>query len=121
MKFLEMLFLQKLIKYINGSFKVEKMTKIRPGMAEIQAKTCGHRVDRVLSFLSSRPNWDSTTPSHAGECVPPQWFRGEGTLACGRGEGAGGSQFQRGDRHSGTLGIYVFFKLFITKQVPYHY
>jgi hypothetical protein len=28
------------------------------------------RVDKVLSFLSSRPNWDSPTPSHAGECVP---------------------------------------------------
>jgi hypothetical protein len=30
-----------------------------------------HRVDRVLSFLSSRPNWDPPTPSHAGESVSP--------------------------------------------------
>jgi hypothetical protein len=30
----------------------------------------GHRVDRVLSFLSSRPNWGSPTPSHIGDCVP---------------------------------------------------
>ncbi len=30
-----------------------------------------HRVDTVLSFLSRRPNWDSPTPSHAGECVTP--------------------------------------------------
>jgi hypothetical protein len=46
-----------------------------------------HRVDRVLSFFSSRPNWDSPNPSHAGECVPPLWFMGGGyyTLAWGRG------------------------------------
>jgi hypothetical protein len=44
-----------------------------------------HRVDRVLSFFSSRPNWDSSTP--LGECVPPLWSRGEGTLACRRGGG----------------------------------
>ncbi len=31
---------------------------------------CQHRVDRVLSFFSSRPSWDSPTPSPAGECVP---------------------------------------------------
>ncbi len=30
-----------------------------------------HRVDRVLSFFSSRRNWDSPTPSPAGECAPP--------------------------------------------------
>ncbi len=30
---------------------------------------------------------------------------GQDTLACGR--GGGGSQFRRGDRHCGTLGIYV--------------
>jgi hypothetical protein len=45
-------------------------------------------VDRVLSFLSSRPNWDSPPPSHAGECVvylSPPLVPGEGTLACGRG------------------------------------
>jgi hypothetical protein len=39
-----------------------------------------HRVDRVLSFFSSRPNWDSPTPtlSHAGKCVPPLWLWGGG-------------------------------------------
>ncbi len=36
-----------------------------------------HRVDRVLGFFSSRPNWDSPTPSPAGECAP-LWFWGEG-------------------------------------------
>jgi hypothetical protein len=84
------------------------MTKIRPGMAEIQAKRCGHRVDRVLSFLYDRPNWDSPPHPLARRQVctpPPPQFQWEGTLACGR--GGGGSQFQRGDRHCGTLGIHV--------------
>ncbi len=65
-------------------------------------------IDRVLSFLSSSPYWDSPTPSHAGECVPPPPpppAPGVSTLAWGR--GGGGSQFQRGDRHCGTLGVYV--------------
>jgi len=35
-----------------------------------------HRVGRVLSFFSSRRNWNSPTPSHAGECggvpIPPR-------------------------------------------------
>ncbi len=47
----------------------------------------GHRVDRVLSFFSSRRNWDSPTPSPAGECVPPFGYGGKGTLARGRGGG----------------------------------
>jgi hypothetical protein len=33
----------KLIENANGIFKIEKMTKIRSGMAEMQAKTCGRR------------------------------------------------------------------------------
>ncbi len=34
-----------------------------------------HREDGVLSFFSSRPNWDPPTPSHAGEVYPPTlWF-----------------------------------------------
>ncbi len=47
------------------------------------------RGDRVLSLFSSRPNWDS----------PPR------QIACRR--GGGESQFGRGDRHCGSLGIYV--------------
>ncbi len=48
-----------------------------------------HRVDRVLGFFSSRPNWDSTTPSlWPGCCVPPHLVpRGGATLTCGRGGG----------------------------------
>ncbi len=62
-----------------------------------------HRVDRVLSFLSSRLNCDYPTPSHAGAVLPPPLVPGEAHSHTG--EGVGGSQFQRGDRHSGTLGI----------------
>ncbi len=51
---------------------------------------CLHRVDRVLSFLSSRPNWDSPTPSNAGylECTPPPPPPGsEGHTRLGEGGG----------------------------------
>ncbi len=49
----------------------------------------GHRVDRVLSFFSSR---------RMGLLHPVK-------LVCGR--GGGESQFRRRDRHCGSLGIYV--------------
>ncbi len=49
-----------------------------------------YRVDRVQRFFSCRPNWESHTPSHAGECVTPPLVWGGGyTLACGRGGGGG--------------------------------
>jgi hypothetical protein len=66
-----------------------------------------HRVGRVLSFFSSRRNWEY--PSPAGECAPPppgsEW---RGTLER---EGLGESQFRRGDIHCGTLFIYTYFVL----------
>jgi hypothetical protein len=37
-----------------------------------------HRVGRVLSFFSSRRNWDSPTPLAAGECAPPPFGPGGG-------------------------------------------
>jgi len=37
-----------------------------------------HRVGRVLSFFSSRRNWDSPTPLSAGECAPPPFGGGGG-------------------------------------------
>jgi len=37
-----------------------------------------HWVGRVLSFSSSRRNWDFPNPPPAGECAPRPWFRGEG-------------------------------------------
>ncbi len=45
-----------------------------------------HRVGRVLSFLSSRRNWDFPNSSPAGECAPPR-FWGRVTLAGERGVG----------------------------------
>jgi hypothetical protein len=39
-----------------------------------------HRVGRVLSFFSSRRNWDSPTPSPAGECAPSPWSGGRGHI-----------------------------------------
>jgi hypothetical protein len=47
-----------------------------------------HRVGKVLSFFSSRRNWDSPNPSTAGEwCAPPPVSGGRGTLAGERGVG----------------------------------
>ncbi len=65
-----------------------------------------HRVGRVLSFLSSRWNWDSPTSSPAGECAPPFGFWGRGAHLLAR-EGVGESQFRRGDIHRGTLWYFV--------------
>ncbi len=62
-----------------------------------------YRLDRVLSFLSRRSNWNSPPP-HTQASVSPPWFRGEAHSLAG--EGVGVSHFQRGDRHCGTLGIY---------------
>ncbi len=44
-----------------------------------------HRVDRVLSFFSSRRNWDSPNPSPAGECASPVLWGGAHSLARGGG------------------------------------
>ncbi len=62
-----------------------------------------HREDRVLSFSSSRWNWGSP-PSPADECAPQPFGSGGGTHSLA---GEGGSQFQQGDIHCGTLGLYV--------------
>ncbi len=40
-----------------------------------------HRVSRVLSFFSSRLNWDSPTSLAAGECAPHPFVRGGGGRA----------------------------------------
>jgi hypothetical protein len=44
---------------------------LQDNVAGFLGQCASHRVDRVLSFFSSRPNWDSPNPSPAGECVPP--------------------------------------------------
>ncbi len=67
-----------------------------------------HRVDSARLFLS-RPNWDPSTPSPAGERVPPLGSGGVSHSLVGEGVG-GGSQFRRGDIHYGTVGIlYMYF------------
>jgi hypothetical protein len=67
-----------------------------------------HRVDRVLSFFSSRPNWDSPTPSHAGECVYSFLLFGSGRRGMAHslaGEEGGGSLIS--DEGTGTLVLFV--------------
>jgi hypothetical protein len=46
-----------------------------------------HRVGRVLSFFSSRRNWDSPTPRPQASVPSPLWLGGRGTLAGERGGG----------------------------------
>ncbi len=60
----------------------------------------------MLGFFTSHLNWDSPTPSPGGEYVPSPFGSGGGghNRMLERGWG---SQFGRGDRHCGTLGIYV--------------
>jgi hypothetical protein len=60
----------------------------------------------VLSFSSNRRNWDSPNPSPAGECAPPPPVLGGGEHSLAR-EGLGESQFRRGDRHCGSLYVFV--------------
>jgi hypothetical protein len=66
---------------------------------------CLHRVDRVLSFFSSRRNWDSHNPSAIGVCAPSPRFWGEGAHSFAR-EGLGEFQCRRGDIHCGTLWVF---------------
>jgi hypothetical protein len=67
----------------------------------------------MLGFFSSRPNWDSHTPSAVGECVPPFVVGGgEGyTLPCGRAGGGVPIPTRVRDRHCGTLGYMYLYDL----------
>ncbi len=49
----------------------------------------GHRVDRVLGFFSSRPNWDPPPPHQQVSVSPPPLIPGGDTLACGKAGGGG--------------------------------
>jgi hypothetical protein len=61
-----------------------------------------HGVDRVLIFFPNHLNWDSPTPSPAGDPVLPTFGSGGGTHSL-TGEGVGGSQFGLGNRACGTI------------------
>ncbi len=78
------------------------LAKIRFG-SQVQSR------QSTLLFLQSSklgpPLPPPPQPHPQASVSPLLWFRGD-TLACGRWVG-GGFQFARGDRHCGTLGIYV--------------
>jgi hypothetical protein len=67
--------------------------------------TAHHRVGRVISFFSSRRNWDSPNPSSAGECATSPRFWGEGHTRWR--ERGWESHNRRGDIRCGTLYIYI--------------
>jgi hypothetical protein len=69
-------------------------------------KSLRHRVDRVLGFFSSRPNWDlPPIPSPAGEYVPP-FGSGGGETHSLTGEGVGGPNSDEG---TDTVVLYRYF------------
>ncbi len=72
----------------------------------------GHRVGRVLSFFSSRRNWDSPNPSSAGEYAPPTGSGGRGTLAGERRGERVPIQFRRGDIHSVVV-LFIYRTYFV--------
>ncbi len=84
-------------------------------------ETPPHRGGRVLSFFSSRRNWDSPNPSPACEWASPtpRPVLGGGTHSLAR-EGLGESQFRRGDTHCGTLYIYVLWDTALCVCRMYH-
>jgi hypothetical protein len=65
-----------------------------------------HRVDRVLGSFSSRPNWDSPTPSPAGKCAPPPLVPG-GTHSL-EGEGLGDPNYNEGTDTVVLSGHYIY-------------
>ncbi len=97
---------------VSPCFRILHLAKMRwlviPSLSSLSPRQSSsnssvHRVGRVLSFFSSRRNWDSPTPSPAGECAL-LWFRGGGAHSLA-GEGVGESQFRRVDLHCGTLHV----------------
>ncbi len=67
-----------------------------------------HRLDRVLGFFTSRPNWDPPpNPSLAGECSPPPLVFLGGTYSLAGGGVGVGSKSDEGTEHCGTLDICV--------------
>jgi hypothetical protein len=73
-----------------------------------------HRVDRVQAF-SPVVHIGTPPPPHpqASVSLPPLWLGGAHSPG---GKRLGGSQFRRGDRHCGTLGKYVLFALYLSRE-----
>ncbi len=69
----------------------------------------------MLGFFSSRPNWDFPQPLTPRRVPPPPPLVQGGGAHSLAGEGVGWSQFRRGDRHCGTLGIYVLCEVLYCK------
>jgi hypothetical protein len=65
-----------------------------------------HRVGRVLSFFSSRRNWDSPNPSPAGECAPPPPVLAGGAHSLAR-EGLGESH-PKSDEGTYTMVLFIY-------------
>ncbi len=87
--------------------QVREYSMINRGPGLLDALRFCHIVGRVPGFFSSRPNWESSTPSPTGECVPlPPLVQGGLHTRWGKREG--GSQFRRGDsRFIFTLWIWL--------------
>jgi hypothetical protein len=66
-----------------GDFSAQK-----PTFSALKSRFFGahHRVGRVLSFFSSRRNWDSPNPSPQASMTPPRYW-GRGTFVGERGVG----------------------------------
>ncbi len=85
-------------KYYAELWEERKFSKVQ----KVRWVSVHHRVDGVLKAFYPVVRWDSPTPSPTGKCPPP---RNPGHTRL-RERGVRGSQFGRGDRHGGTLGIY---------------
>ncbi len=88
-------------------FSINNLLWLLKFRAEGKLITLNHRVDRVLSFFSSRRYWDSPPPARRRVCPPPPHpLVQEGRAHSLAEEGLWESQFRRGDIHCGILYIY---------------
>jgi hypothetical protein len=77
--------------------------------------TKDHRVSGVLSFFSSRRNWDSPNPSPAGECAPTPFGSGRGG---GRGTLAGERGWESPDFDEGTYTLWYSVNICALSERP---
>ncbi len=97
------------------SFDIQKCVKVKRPKAEYWFFNGSyHRVGRVLSFFSSRRNWDSRNPSPAGECAPPPPFGSGGraqSLARERG-------WESPNSDEGTYNVVLYIYVLVEKMAP---